>query len=72
MITDAEMAKKPRAQVKKREIEAPVCLGDLFAENDEEKEEECFSQLYEVQDLEIGGTFFKIRHENLTTVLTGV
>lgn len=50
-----------KEQKKKREVEAPVCLGDLFAETDEEKEDECFSQLYEVQDLEIGGTMIKIR-----------
>ena len=50
-----------QGQRKKREIEAPVCLGDLFAENDEEKEEGTFSQLYEVQDLDVGGSVFKIR-----------
>lgn len=52
---------QPREQKKKREVEAPVCLGDLFAENDEEKEDECFNQLYEVQDLDIGGSVFKVR-----------
>lgn len=46
---------------KKREIEAPVCLGDLFAENDDEAHEQAFSQLYETQDLDIGGRVFKIR-----------
>ena len=30
-----------KEQKKKREVEAPVCLGDLFAETDEEKEDEC-------------------------------
>ena len=61
MTDDAEVTKVPREQMKKREIEAPVCLGDLFAENDDEKEAECFSQLYEDQDLDIGGTMLKIR-----------
>eukprot|EP00596_Hydrurales_sp_CCMP1899_P004118 CAMPEP_0119033710 /NCGR_PEP_ID=MMETSP1177-20130426/761_1 /TAXON_ID=2985 /ORGANISM="Ochromonas sp, Strain CCMP1899" /LENGTH=461 /DNA_ID=CAMNT_0006990655 /DNA_START=103 /DNA_END=1489 /DNA_ORIENTATION=+ len=46
---------------KKREIEAPVCLGDLFAESDDEADDQTFSQLYEVQDLDIGGKKFKIR-----------
>ena len=46
---------------KTREIEPPVCLGDLFAENDEETEEAAFSQLYEVQELDIGGSIFKVR-----------
>jgi hypothetical protein len=48
-------------QKKKKEIEAPVCLGDLFAENSEDADDQAFSQLYEVQDLDIGGTVFKIR-----------
>ena len=46
---------------KMREIEPPVCLGDLFAENDEETDATAFSQLYEVQELDIGGTVFRIR-----------
>ena len=52
---------------KTREIEPPVCLGDLFAENnenngrDEGAEEAAFTQLYEEQELEIGGKIFRIR-----------
>ena len=44
-----------------KEITPPVCLGDLFAENGEEVEDAAFSQMYEVQELDIGGTIFKIR-----------
>lgn len=57
----ARTSSESSGKKKIREIEPPVCLGDLFAENDEENDTEAFSQMYEVQELDIGGTVFRIR-----------
>lgn len=54
---------------KKREIEAPQFLGDLFAENDDEADEQTFSQLYEVQNLDIG-TICTLSVLTITPLLT--
>lgn len=57
----ARTSSEASGKQKIREIEPPVCLGDLFAENDEETDATAFSQLYEVQELDIGGAVFRIR-----------
>ena len=51
----------------KRDVEAPICLGNFFAEagddagSDEDANETGFAQTYEVTELEVLGKIFRVR-----------